>query len=179
MALVTVLDPSSQQGSTTDDPGPDVRSLAGRKVGIRVDILWRSWDWVAEEWARLLEDDGAEVTTWRALGRTGDEGDKTLAELDGLIEGSEVMIVGLGNCGSCTSWTIHDAVIAAERGRSTVAVTTQHFEQLGRGIAAQKGRRGLRIHVLPYPLDTRPEAEVREIARHHYPALLQRLGVDV
>jgi peptidyl-tRNA hydrolase len=90
-----------------------------------------------------------------------------------------VVIVGLGNCGSCTSWTIHDAVHALQRGRSTIAVATQHFEQLGRGIAAQKGRRGLRVHVLPYPLDTRPEAEVREIARSHYPALLEGLGVHV
>lgn len=179
MALVTILDPSSLVGSTTDDPGPDVQWLSGRKVGIRVDILWRSWDWVAEEWARLLEADGAQVTTWRAQGRTGEAGDKTLAELSSLVEEVEVMIVGLGNCGSCTSWTIHDAIFAAERGRSTVAVTTRHFEQLGRGIAAQKGRRGLRIHVLPYPLDTRPEAEVRQIARQHYPALLKRLGVDV
>jgi hypothetical protein len=179
MALVTVLDPSSLGGSTTDDPGPEVRSLAGKKVGIRVDILWRSWDWVADEWARLMRAAGAEVTTWRALGRTGDEGDETLAELDRLVAASEVMIVGLGNCGSCTSWTIHDAVFAAERGKSTVAVTTAHFEQLGRAIAAQKGLRGLRIHVLPYPLDTRPETEVRQIARQYYPALLQRLGVDV
>lgn len=176
MALVTVLDPSSLARQAADDPGPDVGSLQGKKVGFRVDILWRSWDWVADEWAALLRRDGADVTTWRALGRTGDEGKRTLAELDSLVEQSDVMIVGLGNCGSCTSWTIHDAVRAAELDRTTVAVTTEHFERLGRGLAAQRGRPGLRIHVLPYPLDTRPETEVRELARDHYPALLQGMG---
>lgn len=179
MALVTVLDPTAGYGSTTDDPGPDVGSLRGKRVGIRIDILWRSWDWVADEWATLLEADGATVTTWRAQGRTGAEGDKTQAELESLVEGADVMIVGLGNCGSCTSWTIHDAVHAAGQGRSTVAVTTAHFERLGRGIAEQKGRKGLRLHVLPYPLDTRTEDEVRAIARDHYPALLKELGAHV
>jgi hypothetical protein len=43
-------------------------------------------------------------------------------------------------------------------------------------MAANAGRAGLRVHVLPYPLESRPEAEVREIAREHYPLLLQTIG---
>jgi len=31
--------------------------------------------------------------------------------------------------------------------------------------------------VLPYPLESRPEAEVRQIAREHWPRLLETLGV--
>jgi hypothetical protein len=43
-------------------------------------------------------------------------------------------------------------------------------------MAANAGRSGLRVHVLPYPLETRPEDEVREIARQHWPLLLKTLG---
>ena len=39
-------------------------------------------------------------------------------------------------------------------------------------MAANAGRSGLRVHVLPYPLESRPEAEVREIAREHWPLVL-------
>jgi hypothetical protein len=44
-------------------------------------------------------------------------------------------------------------------------------------MAANAGRPGLRVHTLPYPLDTRPEEEVRAIAREHYRPLLRTLGV--
>ena len=42
---------------------------------------------------------------------------------------------------------------------------------------ANAGRSGLRVHVLPYALDSRPEKEVREIAREHYRPLLRTLGL--
>lgn len=38
-------------------------------------------------------------------------------------------------------------------------------------------RPGLRLCVLPYPLDTRPEPEVRQIAHDFWPTLLDSLGV--
>ena len=43
-------------------------------------------------------------------------------------------------------------------------------------MAANAGRAGLRIQVLPYPLETLPEQEVRDIARSHWEGLCKRLG---
>jgi hypothetical protein len=57
-------------------------------------------------------------------------------------------------------------------------VVTAEFEQLAHTMAANAGRAGLRVVVLPYPLESRPEAEVRAIAREHWPVLLHTLGVD-
>jgi hypothetical protein len=45
-------------------------------------------------------------------------------------------------------------------------------------MAGNAGRAGLRVHVLPYPLETRTEADVRAIARQHWPALLETLGAS-
>lgn len=49
---------------------------------------------------------------------------------------------------------------------------TAEFEHLAHTMAANAGRAGLRVHVLPYPLEARPEEEVRAIARDHWPKLL-------
>ena len=54
---------------------------------------------------------------------------------------------------------------------------TSEFEALAHTMAENAGRSGLRTHVLPYPLDSRPEKEVREIAREHYRPLLRTLGL--
>jgi hypothetical protein len=67
-------------------------------------------------------------------------------------------------------------VAAASRGKTAVVVVTAEFEALAHTMAANAGRTGLRVHVLPYPLETRPEAEVRAIAADHWPKLLTTLG---
>ena len=64
------------------------------------------------------------------------------------------------------------------RGKTAVAVVTQEFEGLARTMAKNAGRSGLRLLVLPYPLDTLPEHEVRQIAKDHFGGLLQALGVS-
>ena len=65
------------------------------------------------------------------------------------------------------------------RGKAAVAVVTAEFEALAHTMAGNAGRSGLRVLVLPYPLDTRPEAEVREIARESFDRLLETLGATV
>jgi hypothetical protein len=175
--MVLVLDPTLAPLADSGDGGPGAVTLAGQRVGFRVDILWRSWNWVSDEWARLAERDGAEVRFWRARGRTGDEGDAMLKELDEFVGGVDIAVVGLANCGSCTSWTIHDALRAASTGIPTVAVCTDHFKDLAATFARRGGRSALRRHILPYPLDTLQEAEVRDIARAQYRPFLRTLGL--
>ena len=64
----------------------------------------------------------------------------------------------------------------ASRGKTAVAVVTQEFESLAHTMSMNAGRPGLRVFVLPYPLETRPEDEVREIARERFSGVLQALG---
>jgi hypothetical protein len=74
---------------------------------------------------------------------------------------------------------VHDTVAVADEGKTAVAVVTEEFEALGHTMAANAGRPGLRVHVLPYPLESLPEAEVRAIAREHWPLVLATLGATV
>ena len=53
---------------------------------------------------------------------------------------------------------------------------TQEFEALAQTMAANAGHAALRIAVLPYPLETLGEAEVRAIADAHFASLLDTLG---
>ncbi len=65
----------------------------------------------------------------------------------------------------------------AAQGKTAVAVVTEEFVPLAEIMARNMERPGLRLCVLPYPLDTRPEPEVRQIARDFWPTLLDSLGV--
>ena len=72
---------------------------------------------------------------------------------------------------------MHDAVVALSEGKAAVAVVTQEFESLAHTMAANAGRPGLRVLVLPYPLETRPEEEVRDVAREHWRPFLRSIGL--
>ena len=69
--------------------------------------------------------------------------------------------------------------MVAARGKAAVAVVTREFEGLSHSMAANAGRQGLRVQVLPYPLETLPEPEVREIARAHFAGLIDLLGAEL
>ncbi len=177
MAIGAVLDPKAVRGDDITSPGPDAGCLVGKTVGFRLDEIWRAWDWIAELWAAEFRKAGAEVKFWRShQGRTGAEGERMASELDAFLNSIDVAVVGLGNCGSCTGWTIRDALAAAAKGLPTTAICTEVFEELGHQLAERGGRSGLRIHVLPYPLNEKQQHEVEPVAHQHLQGVLHTMG---
>jgi hypothetical protein len=63
-----------------------------------------------------------------------------------------------------------------EQGKPAAAIVTGSFEDLAYRMADHNKHPNLQVLVLPYPLEERPEAEVRQIAREYYPKLLGMLG---
>jgi hypothetical protein len=56
-----------------------------------------------------------------------------------------------------------------------VVVVTEVFENLARTAARAQGRPAMRCCVLPHPMESRPEAEVRAIARARFGELVAAL----
>ena len=171
-----VLDPTASRDDDVPEPGPDAGALAGKRIGIRVDQIWRAWDWISELWADKFRAAGASVSFWRSCGRSGEEGDRMNEELKAFLSTIDIAVVGLANCGSCTGWTIRDAITAANAGLPTTAIATKNFETFAHTIAARGGRSGLRIHVLPYPLNERLREDVLAIGEAHFRPLLETMG---
>lgn len=176
MALIKVLDPTAYRNDDLAYPGPDAGALIGKRVGFRLDRMWRAWDWISELWADRLREAGAEVSFWRSGGRSGAEGERHEAEYRAFLESIDVAIVGLANCGSCTGWTVRDAITAANAGLPTTAVATANFDSFAHEIAARGGRSGLRVHVLPYPLNEQRREDVLPIGDAHFYPMLKTMG---
>lgn len=176
MATGFVLDPTARRADDVTDPGPDAGHLAGKRVGIRLDRMWRAWDWISELWAEKLREAGAEVEFWRSGGRSGDEGERHARDYAEFLASIDVAVVGLANCGSCTGWTVRDAITAANAGLPTVAIATANFERFAHEIAARGGRSGLRVHVLPYPLNEQLKEDVLPIGEAHFGPMLESMG---
>ncbi|MCW5889043.1 MAG: hypothetical protein KIT14_00685 [bacterium] len=177
MATLTIRRPTA----TFDAPAAESfrvgRPLRGLRVGVRQDGTWRSWQVIVAVWLERLRGDGAEPVLLQTGERTGAEGERTRAELAVWIDAVDCAVVGLGTCGSCTMWSVRDA-IGVERAHKPVVVgVCEEFVAHARTTAEFLGHHGLKVLVLPYPLEARPEAELRAIADAWYPKMLDLLGV--
>jgi hypothetical protein len=69
-----------------------------------------------------------------------------------LIDEADVVITGAADCGSCTAYSVYDAVELERLGRPTVVVTTTKFRPIAETMAANFGLADTRLLVLPHPL---------------------------
>ncbi len=179
MAKGIVLDPTTARADDITSPGPDAGPLAGKVIGIRVDQMWRGGEWFRGRWAEEFRRAGAaDVKFWRSCGRSGEEGERMAAGLKAFLSEIDIAVVGLANCGSCTGWTVHDSLQAAAAGLPTVAIATANFEEFAKTIAKRGGRSGLRVHVLPYPLNEKFREQVDPVGREHFARLLVTMGAE-
>jgi hypothetical protein len=152
------------------------RGIGGSRIGLRTDGAWRSWVLIAGEWDKRLRDGGAETVLVETNAQVGDSGRSDRRSIAAWSDEVDGGIVGLGTCGSCTSFSVQDAVTLESHSKPSVVVVTSEFETHARNMASFLGHRDLAVLVLPYPLEARPDDELRAIAGEYYPKALELLG---
>jgi hypothetical protein len=166
------VDPREEQSAPTYTVD---RALPGLYVGFRTDPAWRSWTRIAGVWEEYLRRDGARsLSVEKCSETTGTDGGGVIAKL---AHETDCAIVGLGTCGSCTAYTVADAVAVESAEKPVVAVVTDEFATHGRNMARVLKHGDLKILALPYPLEGRPDDELDRIAEEYYPVVLDLLGV--
>ncbi|MEW6268101.1 MAG: hypothetical protein AB1689_02240 [Thermodesulfobacteriota bacterium] len=92
------------------------------------------------------------------------------------------VLTAMADCGSCTSWSLHDAVTFEQMGIPSVLLCTDEFAPLARAESVGKGMGGLPLVVVPHPLaDNRPDevrAKAQAIADEVY-AVLTRPAAEL
>lgn len=171
-----VLDPRAEAAGEMQGGGRGLGPLAGRTIGIKTDEFWLSWDVVAEEWAQALRADGAETVIWREPMPEGMATPAITDDFKDFLASVDAVVTGLSNCGSCTFVAVRAGMAALDAGYPTVFVATEHFERLSRVLTEEAGRADIRMTILPYPLEGRPDEEIRQAARDAYPELLSSMG---
>jgi len=81
-----------------------------------------------------------------------------------VVNESDIVITGAADCGSCTAYSVHDAIELEKAGRPTVVVTTTRFEPIALTMASSFGLPDTRILVLPHPLGGTDEATLHNWA---------------
>jgi hypothetical protein len=159
-STVQIMSPVPQAAVDRASVPPPLRSLQGRVVGLRIE--WTNFGIFLDRFEqRLLEDADVVTKRWdlimdkRVQGRADRAPRK--AEFEAFAAGIDTAIVGLAACGSCTAWSIDDAVNLIARGIPTVVVATDEFEGLCRSLAKFHGYPDLPLLIVPHPFHTLQE----------------------
>jgi hypothetical protein len=176
---ITVRRPTAARPEREQAPAFTVDDrLDGKRVGLRTDMAWRSWQLIAADWAKRLHEAGASTIALETQAQVGDGGSQDRENVAAWSDEVDFGIVGLGTCGSCTSFSVHDAVTLEQHRKPSIVVVCSEFETHARNMARFLGHGDLKVLVMPYPLEARPDDELLQIAETFYPQALGLLGVQ-
>lgn len=69
-----------------------------------------------------------------------------------LIKEADLVLTGAADCGSCTAYSVVDAIALEKAGIPAVVVTTTKFKPIAETLSAQFGLPETRLLVLPHPI---------------------------
>jgi hypothetical protein len=128
MVQLRVRNPVAPSIQTKITPAPRVTDLAGKRIG----LYWNMKAGGDVALQRVEELLGKKYPTARFTHYLGDIGAMTRRMTKGFVDTvaaeSDAVVGTTADCGSCTSWLIHDMVEFEKRGVPTVAMVGRGFE---------------------------------------------------
>ena len=90
---------------------------------------------------------------------------------------AEISILALGDCGSCTTWVVLDAVRLEKRGVPTISICSHHFAPFARELAESYGANNLRIVEIEHPIAGLSEEDIKAKTLKIIPKIKEILGI--
>ncbi|MFA5885014.1 MAG: hypothetical protein WDA60_14280 [Acidimicrobiia bacterium] len=144
-------------------PGPEAVRLApspATLAGLRIAVLDNgkaNADVVMTRAAETLAArTGATVSLVTKKGPRGESANAAIPcapdIFERLLAEADLVITGAADCGSCTAYSVTDAIELEKAGKPAVVVTTTRFEPIARTLSASFGLPETRALVLPHPI---------------------------
>ncbi|HEY1318719.1 MAG TPA: UGSC family (seleno)protein [Streptosporangiaceae bacterium] len=161
-----ILDPTGQTGrSGAAAPlrlAPRRAQLAGARVGLLINTKRNAAPFLTEVGRLLVDRHGAASITAHtkiAFAVPASEG-----ELKDLAAECDVVITGVGDCGSCSAAAVTDGIALEAHGIPAAVICSDAFGASADAIAGLRGAPGYRYVTTPHPVAVLTPEQVRERA---------------
>ncbi|REE02393.1 hypothetical protein LG293_10415 [Citricoccus nitrophenolicus] len=165
-----ILDPTISSINSRSRPGgpvattqaaaaPRVGSLRGKRMGLLENTKRNAAALLDALGTVLTETDHVDLVRM-----TKQEFAMPLAEdvVDGLIRDCDVVVIGVGDCGSCSAAAVADGIALEERGVPVAVLCTEAFEVTSRAMAGLKGRPDFPVLLMPHPIANLTDGDLAE-----------------
>jgi len=110
---------------------------------------------------RTLIDSQRNTISFMDLIETTEIHGKDIPETLTLPANAEIAIIALGDCGSCSSWVILDAIRLEKMGIPTISICSDRFSTFAHELAKSHGAEDLRILSVKHPVSGLSTEEIR------------------
>jgi hypothetical protein len=175
-----ILDPTGQAGRTTGGGtftlAPRRSGLQGARVGLLINTK-RNAELFLEEVGRLLKQ---EQGAGSVMARTKLAFAQPVPEdmLEELTTGCDVVVTGVGDCGSCSASAVTDGIMLEGKGIPAAVICSDAFGASADAIATLRGAPGYRYLTTPHPVAVLTPDEVRDRARQLLDGIVSLLAAD-
>lgn len=91
---------------------------------------------------------------------------------------ADLSIIAVGDCGSCSTWVILDAIRLEKEGTPTISICSDKFFDYGKSLAKSYGADDLRIVKIKHPISGQKEEDVRAKTIEIIPEIKKLLNID-
>ncbi|HCU94821.1 MAG TPA: hypothetical protein DHU96_19815 [Actinobacteria bacterium] len=173
-----ILDPTGQADRTSGGSAftlaPRRAGLRGARVGLLINTK-RNADFFLEEVGRLLEEEqgAGSVMARTKLAFAQPVPADMLKEL---TTECDVVVTGVGDCGSCSASAVTDGIMLESKGIPAAVICSDAFGASADAIAALRGAPGYHYLTTPHPVAVLTPGEVRDRARQLLPDIVSLLA---
>lgn len=164
--MTTVYLPDSEPRPPLSELAAAPPSLAGLRIAVLDNGKPNAAFVLAYAAERLAAQTGAEVSLITKKGPYGMSANAAIPMSRDIFarlqDESDVVLTGLADCGSCTAYSVSDAIELEKVGKPAVVVTTTRFEPIAVTLSKSFGLADVRKLVLPHPLGGTDEPTLRE-----------------
>lgn len=163
MSSTDFLDPTGGLEVPTYDLAPRLRTLEGTQLGILDNSKTNAEKFLRMVADLLIDEYGVaelQVVRKEALSKPALEG-----QLKDLSAQSDFVITGTGDCGSCSTNSVHDGIELEKLGVPAVAICTEVFVPGLEALAGMRGMANYPLAVVPHPLGVLFDDELYERAK--------------
>jgi hypothetical protein len=148
-------------------------SLTGLRVGLLANTK-RNAEQFLEQVGRILTEDYGVATV---VARKKPDITNTAPEpiMEDLRTGSDVVVVGVGDCGSCSASAVADGIVLEQAGVPAVVITTDAFKASADAMARVRGVPGYKYLTVTHPMANLTDDGVRDKAATAVPGIVGML----
>jgi hypothetical protein len=172
---ISTLIPVPSDDVTASALAPRLRSLDGATVGILFNAKPNASSLLTAIADLLCKKFSIEAVLTPV--RTEGVYHPSTEQLTLLASQADLVLIGLGDCGSCSACSIQVATQFERLGVPAAAICTTPFLSAGKAVAARQGMPGYEFATVAHPLSSLTMDELRERAREALPQVLSILGV--
>jgi hypothetical protein len=157
---IQIYDPTVAANKRYIDYAPRPKSLNGMRIGL-VDNGKSNANHILVGIAQILEADYGATT--HIIRRKVSHGIPASAEIiQEYKQYCDVVIAGVGDCGSCSSGTVLDSILFEQNGIPAASIVTDLFNPTGRAMTGAWGLKEFKFLSTPHPVSNLTQEQIEQ-----------------